>query len=166
MELANRNFGTGGYEMNYVMERETNRNERRSMCQPAMAPATLESEPMSTVMLVEDNPTNRKLLRDILEIRFQVVEAESAEDAADVLREHKPDLIFMDLQLPGMDGLTFTRQLKKNPQTTGIPVVAVSAHAMKDDIDAALASGCVEYVTKPLVEDPFDFVERMAKFIS
>ncbi len=70
----------------------------------------------------------------------------------------------MDIQLPGMDGLTFMRQLKEDPKTCDIPIVAVSAHAMKEDIAKAYDCGCVEYVTKPLVEDPFEFVERMANF--
>jgi CheY-like chemotaxis protein len=118
---------------------------------------------MPLALLVEDNPLNRKLLRDILEIRFDVLEAESAEKAAALLAGARPDLILMDLQLPGMDGLTFVRQLKRDGATAAIPVVAVSAHAMPDDIRQALDCGCQEYVTKPLVEDPFVFVERMAR---
>jgi two-component system cell cycle response regulator DivK len=120
---------------------------------------------MAQVLLVEDNPTNRKLLRDILEIKFDVVEAESAEAAADLLRSCRPDMIFMDLQLPGMDGLSFIRLLKKDAATRGIPIVAISAHAMPEDIEEALSSGCAEYVTKPLVEDPFEFAERMDRLL-
>lgn len=120
---------------------------------------------MAVALLVEDNLMNRKLMRDILELRFEVVEAESAEEAAEILLTCKPELIFMDIQLPGIDGLTFTRQLKQNPETCDIPVVAVSAHAMKEDIAKAYEFGCVEYVTKPLVEDPFEFVERMALLV-
>lgn len=119
---------------------------------------------MLQALLVEDNAINRKLLRDILEIRFEVHEAASAEEAAELLRTHfYPDMIFMDLQLPGMDGLTYIRQLKRNTATASIPIVAVSAHAMPADIEQALAAGCAEYVTKPLVEDPFEFVDRMAR---
>jgi CheY-like chemotaxis protein len=114
-------------------------------------------------MLVEDNAMNRKLMRDIMEIHFDVVEAETAERALELLEEHHPDLLLIDLQLPGMDGLTLLRILKQNPATADIPAVAISAHAMPDDIKQALESGCVEYVTKPLVEDPFTFVERMAR---
>lgn len=115
-------------------------------------------------LLVEDNAINRKLLRDILEIRFEVEEAASAEEAAQLLENPKaPDLIFMDLQLPGLDGLSYIRLLKKDPATSSIPIVAVSAHAMPSDIQQTLAAGCAEYVTKPLTEDPFDFVDRMAQ---
>jgi two-component system, cell cycle response regulator DivK len=118
-----------------------------------------------TALIVEDNEWNRKLLRDILEEKFEVLEAESAEAASTILTQQRPDLIFMDLQLPGMDGLTYVRQLKSMPETAAIPVVAVSAHAMQDNIDQALASGCVEYVTKPITEDFSSFVERMAGFV-
>jgi CheY-like chemotaxis protein len=118
---------------------------------------------MPLAMLVEDNAMNRKLLRDIMEIRFDVVEAETAERALELLRECRPDLLLVDLQLPGMDGLTLIRQLKHEPGTAAIPVVAISAHAMQEDINQALECGCAEYVTKPLVEDPFSFVERMAR---
>jgi CheY-like chemotaxis protein len=71
----------------------------------------------------------------------------------------------MDLQLPGMDGLSYIRLLKSDPATSNIPIVAVSAHAMPADIEQTLAAGCVEYVTKPLTEDPFEFVDRMARLV-
>jgi len=116
-------------------------------------------------LIVEDNAMNRKLLRDILDPEFTVLEAESAEEAVLVLNRRRPDLIFMDLQLPGLDGLSYIRRLKAAPATADIPIVAVSAHAMQDNIDQALAAGCVEYVTKPLTEDPDVFVERMANLV-
>jgi CheY-like chemotaxis protein len=116
---------------------------------------------MPLALIVEDHATNRKLLRDILEIEFEVAEAETAEAALELLDDISPDLIFMDLQLPGMDGLTLVRRLKNDPDTAAIPVVAVSAHAMNINMVEARNAGCVDYVTKPLVEDPFQFVERM-----
>jgi CheY-like chemotaxis protein len=116
-------------------------------------------------LIVEDNTMNRKLLRDILAPQFEVLDAESAEQATTILQQRRPDLIFMDLQLPGLDGLSYIRQLKAAPTTAVIPVVAVSAHAMQDSIDQALAAGCIEYVTKPLTEDPDDFVGRMAELV-
>lgn len=121
---------------------------------------------MPLVLVVEDNVMNRKLMRDILEIRFDVLEAHSAEDAVVLLRDYRPDLILMDLQLPGMDGLTLTRQLKEDPAMRSIPVVAVSAHAMRYNIEQALECGCAEYVTKPLTEDPFAFVARLDRLIA
>jgi two-component system cell cycle response regulator DivK len=118
---------------------------------------------MPLVLLVEDNPMNRKLFRDIMEMRFDVLEAETAEIALELLERHKPDLILLDIQLPGMDGLSFLRLIKKDPARADIPVVALSAHALQEDIRQALACGCREYVTKPLVEDPIAFAERMAR---
>src|SRR5215208_6617328 len=117
---------------------------------------------MPLVLVVQDNPMNRKLMRDILEIQFEVVEAYSAVEAVELLRGRRPDLILMDLQLPGMDGLTLVRRLKADPARKDIPIVAVSAHAMRQHIDEALEAGCVEYVTKPLTEDPFVFAGRLA----
>jgi len=118
---------------------------------------------MPLALLVEDNLLNRKLFRDILEMQFTVLEAETAEQALELLERHRPDLILLDIQLPGMDGLSFLRLLKKDPERADIPVVALSAHALREDIEQALASGCTEYVTKPLVEDPIAFAERMAR---
>jgi two-component system cell cycle response regulator/two-component system cell cycle response regulator DivK len=120
---------------------------------------------MLTVLLVEDHPMNRKLFRDILEMQFVVVEALSAEEALERLESVRPDLIVMDVQLPGMDGLTLVRKLKADPQTTPIPVVALSAHAMPRDIELAYAAGCVDYITKPVTDDPFTFLDRLARSV-
>jgi two-component system cell cycle response regulator DivK len=117
---------------------------------------------MATILLVEDHPMNRKLVRDILLFQFEVEEAVSAEAAADLLRARRPDLILMDIQLPGMDGLTLTRQLKADAATADIPIVALSAHAMTRDIELAREAGCVDYITKPITDDPFTFLERIA----
>jgi len=118
---------------------------------------------MPLALLVEDNAMNRKLFRDIMEMQFEVLEAESAEAGLEVLERRRPDLILLDIQLPGMDGLSFLRLLKQDPARADIPVVALSAHALQDDIQQGLACGCTEYVTKPLMEDPVAFAERMAR---
>lgn len=118
---------------------------------------------MASALLVEDNRMNRKLLRDIFSLRFEVLESEDAEQAALTLEKQQPDVIILDLQLPGMSGLEFLRQLKKNPRTASIPVVVISAHAMPDELREARASGCVECVTKPIMEDPIEFVERISR---
>jgi CheY-like chemotaxis protein len=117
---------------------------------------------MATILLVEDHPMNRKLVRDILQFQFEVDEAISAEAAEEYLRTHRPDLILMDIQLPGMDGLTLTRRLKADPATADIPIVGLSAHAMRRDIEMAHEAGCVDYITKPITDDPFTFLERIA----
>jgi CheY-like chemotaxis protein len=121
---------------------------------------------MLTVLVVEDHPLNRKLFRDILSMQFDVVEAESAEQAQESLRAATPDLILMDLQLPGMDGLTLVRLLKKDPATRQVPIIAISAYAMARDIEQARAAGCVDYITKPITDDPFTFLERVARGLS
>jgi CheY-like chemotaxis protein len=118
---------------------------------------------MPTVLVVEDHPLNLTLVRDILRMQFTVMEARSAEEAQEQLRQVRPDLILMDMQLPGMDGLTLVRLLKQDPRTASIPVIAVSAHAMEFNIEQALSAGCVDYITKPITDDPFTFLERVTR---
>jgi CheY-like chemotaxis protein len=117
---------------------------------------------MATILLVEDHPMNRKLVRDILLFQFEVEEAVSAEAAQEYLQTHHPDLILMDIQLPGMDGLSLIRRLKAEPATADIPIIALSAHALNRDIEMAREAGCVDYITKPITDDPFTFLERIA----
>jgi CheY-like chemotaxis protein len=117
---------------------------------------------MATILLVEDHPMNRKLVRDILLFQFDVEESVSAEAAQEYLQTHHPDLILMDIQLPGMDGLSLIRRLKAEPATADIPIIGLSAHAMKRDIEVAREAGCVDYITKPITDDPFTFLERIA----
>ena len=103
------------------------------------------------VLLVEDNPLNLELATDLLEASgFEVISAQTGEAGIKLAREAQPDLILMDLSLPGMDGIEATKALKADAQTSGIPIVAVTAHAMKGDEQKALAAGCEGYVTKPI----------------
>jgi CheY-like chemotaxis protein len=81
---------------------------------------------------------------------FQVDSAGRAEEVLQSLSTHTPDLILMDVQLPGQDGLSLTRQLKADPSTASIPIVALTAHAMAGDQEAALAAGCIGYISKPI----------------
>ncbi|MCI0640671.1 MAG: response regulator [Gemmataceae bacterium] len=120
---------------------------------------------MPCVLLVEDHPLNRKLFRDLLSFEFEVFEAASAEAAREIIAQHRPDLILMDVQLPGIDGVTYVRELKADPKTADIPVVAVSAHAMAHTIEEAMAAGCAAYVTKPVTDDPFVFLEKLQRII-
>lgn len=120
---------------------------------------------MTVVLLVEDHPINRKLFRDLLEIEYEVLEAESAEAAEAILETRLPDLILMDLQLPGKDGLTLTRELLAAPGTQGIPVVALSAHALPRDIEQARAAGVRDYITKPITDDPEAILERLRRLL-
>jgi CheY-like chemotaxis protein len=109
------------------------------------------SEGTPSVLLVEDNPMNLELATDLLEAcGIEVISANTGEAAVKLAQERKPNLILMDLSLPGMDGLQATAALKANPQTRSIPVVAVTAHAMKGDEQRALNAGCEGYITKPI----------------
>ena len=104
-----------------------------------------------TILVVEDNPMNRKLARNVLRSRgYRVLEATTGEEALQLLQERSPDLVLMDLQLPGMDGLEVTRKLKANPRTADLPVVALTAHARETDEENARQAGCVGYITKPI----------------
>lgn len=103
------------------------------------------------ILIVEDNPLNMELLKDILEAQgYQIVQAYNSEEALTLLKVAKPDLIVMDIQLPGMDGLTLTRLLKEKEGFKDIPIVAVTAHTMKGDRERALAAGCNGYISKPI----------------
>ena len=118
------------------------------------------------ILLVEDNEVNRRLAGFLLRSQgYQVREATSAIEAFEILRTEHPDLIVMDIQLPGMDGLEVTRKLKEQSGTADIPVVAVTSYAMKGDRENALAAGCAGYVTKPIDKDIFlqEIAARLGK---
>jgi len=103
------------------------------------------------ILLVEDNEVNRRLAGFLLRSQgYQVREATTALAAFEMLDKERPDLIVMDIQLPGIDGLEATRKLKEQPATADIPVIAVTSYAMKGDREKALAAGCAGYVTKPI----------------
>jgi CheY-like chemotaxis protein len=113
------------------------------------------------ILLVEDNPVNRRLAVFLLRSQgYQVREATGAQEAFEILEKERPDLIVMDIQLPGMDGLEITRKLKEQPATADIPVIAVTSYAMKGDREKALAAGCAGYVTKPI--DKTTFIAEVA----
>jgi two-component system cell cycle response regulator DivK len=103
------------------------------------------------ILLVEDNEVNRRLAGFLLRSQgYQVIEATSARAAFDMIPNNRPDLIVMDIQLPGMDGLEATTKIKAEPTTAKIPVIAVTSYAMAGDREKALAAGCSGYVTKPI----------------
>ena len=108
---------------------------------------------MKTILVVEDIELNRDLLVQILEDDFEVITAEDG--AAGIARaaESRPDVILMDLSLPGIDGWEATRRLKADAALKSIPVIALTAHAMQGDEEKARAAGCDDYVTKPVDED-------------
>ena len=102
------------------------------------------------ILVVEDNVGSLMLATVMLETEgFQVAGAESAEEARATLASRTPDLILMDIQLPGIDGISFTRELKADPDTAGIPVIALSAHASPAHEQAAREAGCAGFIPKP-----------------
>lgn len=116
---------------------------------------------MATILIVEDNVTNMKLSTFLLESAdYTVIAAVNAELGLAMARESRPDLILMDIQLPGMDGLQATGVLKADPETRDIPVIALTALAMKGDEERILAAGCDGYIAKPL--DYKEFLRRVA----
>ncbi|MBI3781675.1 MAG: response regulator [candidate division NC10 bacterium] len=113
------------------------------------------------VLIVEDNPISLELLTELVQAEgHRVITALSGTEALSLARAELPDLILMDIQLPGIDGLTVTRALKAEPTTKEIPVVGISAHALREDVDRALQAGCAAYLSKPL--DTRDFIDLMA----
>jgi CheY-like chemotaxis protein len=106
---------------------------------------------MTVILIIEDNPRNLKLARDLLEYAgHRTLEATTAEDGLALARAHRPDLVLMDVQLPGMDGVQALERLRADPATNGIPVVAVTAFAMKDDRARFIAAGFDGYLEKPI----------------
>jgi CheY-like chemotaxis protein len=117
-----------------------------------------------TVLVVDDAPLNRKLVRTILAMRkIRVIEAEDAEQAFDLIRERRPDLVLMDLQLPGLNGLEATRMLKSSPDTRDIPVVILSAGSLREDDPQMRKAGCAGLILKPFNAD--DFLNTVSSFL-
>jgi two-component system cell cycle response regulator DivK len=115
------------------------------------------------VLMVEDNPLSQELLTVLLEMAgHSVLPANSGEMALEIARSQPVDMILMDLSLPGKDGLTVTAELKADPATCEIPVVAVTAHSRAEDRERIVASGCAGYVIKPIEVETF--VSELEKF--
>jgi len=103
------------------------------------------------ILVVDDNEGGLLLASAVLQREgFRVDSAGSAEEVLERLSVRAPDLILMDVQLPGQDGLSLTRQLKADPATASIPIVALTAHAMATDREQAMAAGCIGYISKPI----------------
>ena len=117
-----------------------------------------------TVLIVEDNELNMKLFRDLLEAHgYQTVGTRNGVEALDLARTHRPDLILMDIQLPEVSGLEVTKWLKDDDDLRGIPVVAVTAFAMKGDEQRIRDGGCEAYISKPI--SVATFIDTVRRFI-
>lgn len=118
-----------------------------------------------TVLVIEDNEMNMKLARSLLQIgKYSVLEAVDAEVGIQLARENHPDLILMDIQLPGMDGLSATREIKNDPAMKDISIVALTSYAMQGDEEKARDAGCAGYISKPI--DTRSFLETVGKFLA
>ena len=115
------------------------------------------------ILIIEDNELNMKLVRSLLQLeKYQIIEAENAEKGIQLARDHQPDLILMDIQLPGMDGLRATELISNDENLKDIPILAMTSYAMEGDEEKALAVGCVGYITKPI--DTRSFSKTIAEY--
>ena len=132
-------------------------------------PNDMENEGMrpgqrKRVLVVEDDELNMKLFTDLLEARgYEVLQTQDGVRALDMAREHRPDLILMDIQLPEVSGIDVTKWLKADDELKHIPVIAVTAFAMKGDEEKIRASGCEAYISKPISVS--HFLETVAEFL-
>jgi two-component system, cell cycle response regulator len=117
------------------------------------------------ILVVDDNPSGQLLVTTVLQLDgFQVEGAGSSFEVLERLRARTPDLILMDVQLPGQDGLSLTRQLRADPATASIRVVALTAYAMAGDREQAIAAGCIGYITKPV--DTRNLADQVRGFLA
>jgi len=104
-----------------------------------------------TILIVEDNELNMKLFNDLLEAKgYSIIQTRDGREALELARSHKPDLILMDIQLPEVSGLDVTKWIKEDQETAHIPIIAVTAFAMKGDEERIRQGGCEAYISKPI----------------
>ena len=120
---------------------------------------------MKRILVVEDNETNMYLISFILrENNYEIIEAGSGEQGVELAIKEKPDLVLMDIQLPGIDGLEATKRIRESEADGEIPIVALTSYAMVGDREKALNSGCDGYIEKPI--NPETFVAEMEKYLT
>jgi two-component system cell cycle response regulator DivK len=116
------------------------------------------------ILIVEDTEDNRQIMRDLLSSAgYALIEAQTGEEGVRMARQHKPDLILMDIQLPIMDGYEATRQIKKEPELKTIPIIAVTSYALAGDEAKTRAAGCDGYVAKPF--SPRQLLHKVREFL-
>ena len=121
--------------------------------------------PKSIILYVEDNFDNRNLIRRVLEAEgFNMIEAGNAEEAMQRLINEHPDLILMDINMPGMDGYTLTARIKGTPGFANVPIVAVTANVMRGDRERSLEAGCDGYIQKPIDIDTLS--QQIGRFLA
>lgn len=120
--------------------------------------------PVRTVLIVEDNELNMKLFHDLLSAHgYQTIQTRNGFDALGIARQHRPDLILMDIQLPEVSGLEVTKWIKDDDEIRHIPIIAVTAFAMKGDEERIRSGGCEAYISKPI--SVMTFLETVRRFI-
>lgn len=118
-----------------------------------------------TILVVEDNELNMKLFHDLLEVQgYKILQTGDGNEAFDLAQKHRPDLILMDIQLPEKSGLEVTREIKAEPQLRDIPIIAVTAFAMRDDEERIRAAGCDDYLAKPI--SVTGFLEKVKRVLA
>jgi len=119
---------------------------------------------MKTILVAEDNLTNRELIREILETRgYEVIEAGDGQQALDKIKEHRPDLLLVDIQMPVLDGYGVIQRIRQAPDLASLRVLAVTAYAMEGDRERVLHAGFDGYLTKPI--DPTTLTEQVRHFL-
>lgn len=119
----------------------------------------------NTVLIVEDNELNMKLFRDLLQTHsLSIIETKNGFDAVSLAKTHLPNLILMDIQLPGISGIDVIRSIKADPQLANIPIIAITAFAMKEDRDRIMESGCEGYLPKPISISLF--LDMVSKYLN
>jgi len=117
------------------------------------------------VLLVEDQEDNRKIIRDLLTASgFELIEAVTGKEGVAAAAREKPDLILMDIQLPGLDGYEATRRIRSNPDLKQTPIIAVTSYALSGDDKKAYAAGCDGYVTKPF--SPRELLQKIREYLN
>jgi two-component system cell cycle response regulator DivK len=118
-----------------------------------------------TILIVEDNELNMKLFQDLLEAHgYKTIPSRNGREAFELIKKHKPNLILMDIQLPEISGLEVTKWIKQDDTVKHIPVIAVTAFAMKGDEEKILQGGCEDYIAKPISVSSFlDVIQRYLK---
>lgn len=119
---------------------------------------------MKRIAVVEDNPDNRLLVQAILEDDYEILEFETGAEAIDGIRRERPDLVLLDISLPGMDGTAVLEALRAEPELRQLPVVALTAHAMAGARERYLAAGFDDYISKPIVDEEV-LLETVARLV-
>lgn len=123
------------------------------------------SDTAKTILVVEDNELNMKLFHDLLEAQgYRILQTGDGNAAYQIVRDNHPDLILMDIQLPEKSGLDVTKEIKADPEVRDIPVIAVTAFAMKDDEERIRAAGCDDYLAKPI--SVTEFLEKVKRVLA